>query len=68
MTSPKTHLNLVVREGHAVRILVVECDTDDRPSSPRLRNAATFAADQEREPESPEFRALKYWRTHVRSA
>jgi hypothetical protein len=59
MQTPKTHLELVVREGRAVRILVVECEgrelpqTDDRPSSIRLRKA---------EPVATEFDDLRRWR------
>jgi hypothetical protein len=57
MNHPKTHLELVVREGRAVRILVVECEgeelsTDDRPSSTRIKAA----------PVATEFDDLRRWR------
>lgn len=60
MNQPKTHLELVVREGRAIRILVVECEgeelplADDRPSLSRLRKAAPAPV--------TEFDDLRRWR------
>lgn len=54
MNRPKTHLDLVVREGRAVRVLVIETTgepVDECPSSTRLRKAAP----------APEFSELAAW-------